>query len=182
MLKAGDKVAVLDEDMEGKVLSVSGSEVQIETSEGFLMSFSAQDLVKIEAALPDMLPPEVENFSEVIKEKEASKKRKSVRLKPKERNQPPMEVDLHIGKLVPKTGGLSNYEILNIQMDTARRQLEFAISKRIQKIVFIHGVGEGVLRAELETLFHRYENIKFYDADYQKYGLGATEVYIFQNY
>jgi dsDNA-specific endonuclease/ATPase MutS2 len=182
MLKAGDKVAVLDEDMEGKVLSVSGSEVQIETSEGFLMSFSAQDLVKIEAALPDMLPTEVENFSEVIKEKEAAKKRKSVRLKPKERNQPPMEVDLHIGKLVPKTGGLSNYEILNIQMDTARRQLEFAISKRIQKIVFIHGVGEGVLRAELETLFHRYENIKFYDADYQKYGLGATEVYIFQNY
>lgn len=182
MLKAGDKVAVLDEDMEGKVLSVSGSEVQIETSEGFLMSFSAQDLVKIEAALPDILPPEVENFSEVIKEKEASKKRKSVRLKPKERHQPPMEVDLHIGKLVPKTGGLSNYEILNIQMDTARRQLEFAISKRIQKIVFIHGVGEGVLRAELETLFHRYENIKFYDADYQKYGLGATEVYIFQNY
>ncbi len=93
-----------------------------------------------------------------------------------------MEVDLHIGKLVRKSGGMSNYEILNIQMDTAKRQLNFAISKRIQKVVFIHGVGEGVLRAELESLFSRYENLKWYDADYQKYGLGATEVYIFQNY
>jgi len=67
-------------------------------------------------------------------------------------------------------------------MDTAKRQLEFAITKRIQKVVFIHGVGEGVLKAELESLFRRYENLKWYDADYQKYGLGATEIYIFQNY
>jgi dsDNA-specific endonuclease/ATPase MutS2 len=182
MLKPGDKVAVLDEDLEGRVLSMSGSEVDIETSEGFLLSFNIHDLVKIDDVLPDMLPPEVESFSEVIREKESSKKHRSSRVKPKERNQPPMEVDLHIGKLVPRSGGLSNYEILNIQMETARRQLEFAISKRIQKVVFIHGVGEGVLRAELETLFHKYDNIKFYDADYQKYGMGATEVYIFQNY
>ncbi|WP_037325111.1 Smr/MutS family protein [Salinimicrobium terrae] len=182
MFKPGDKVAVLDEDLEGKVLSINGSEVAIETSEGFLMSFNADELVKAGPSLPDILPPEVDSISEVIREKENSKKRKSSRVKPKERTQPPMEVDLHIGKLVPKTGGLSNYEILNIQMDTAKRQLEFAMSKRIQKVVFIHGVGEGVLKAELETLFNRYENLKFYDANYQKYGLGATEVYIFQNY
>ena len=49
-------------------------------------------------------------------------------------------------------------------------------------IVFIHGVGEGVLKEELGYLFRKYDNVKFYDADYQKYGLGATEVYIFQNY
>jgi hypothetical protein len=47
--------------------------------------------------------------------------------------------------------------------------------------VFIHGVGEGVLKLELEYLFGRYNNVKFYDADYKKYGLGATEVYIYQN-
>ena len=71
--------------------------------------------------------------------------------------------------------------MLTIQLDAAKRQLDFAISKRIQKVVFIHGVGEGVLRTELEFLFNRYDNVKFYDADYQKYGRGATEVYIFQN-
>jgi len=30
-------------------------------------------------------------------------------------------------------------------------------------------------------LFGRYNNVKYYDANYQKYGLGATEVYIYQN-
>jgi dsDNA-specific endonuclease/ATPase MutS2 len=92
-----------------------------------------------------------------------------------------MEVDLHIHQLVKSSKGMSNYDMLNIQLDTAKRQLDFAISKRIQKVVFIHGVGEGVLKEELRYLFNRYDNVKFYDADYQKYGLGATEVYIYQN-
>jgi len=61
------------------------------------------------------------------------------------------------------------------------KQLEFAIRKKIQRVVFIHGVGEGVLKLELQYLFKHYDNLKFYDADYQKYGLGATEVYIYQN-
>lgn len=181
MLQKGDKVAVLDEDLEGKVISVDGSDVEIETTEGFILRFDEKDLVKLQGDLPNILPDDVESFSEVIRQKQASKKRQSQRVKPKERNQPPMEVDLHIHKLVERTGGLSNFEMLNIQMDTAKRQLKFAMQKRIQKVVFIHGVGEGVLRAELETLFNRYENLQWYDADYQKYGLGATEVYIFQN-
>ena len=94
---------------------------------------------------------------------------------------PTMEVDLHINQLVNSSKGMSHHEMLNLQMDTAKRQLEFAMRKRIQKVVFIHGVGEGVLKEELNFLFGRYDNLKHYDADYQKYGLGATEVYIYQN-
>ena len=119
--------------------------------------------------------------AQVKKEKAASKKRKAPTIKPKERSAPKMEVDLHIHQLVKSSKGMSNYDMLNIQLDTAKRQLDFAISKRIQKVVFIHGVGEGVLKEELRYLFNRYDNVKFYDADYQKYGLGATEVYIYQN-
>jgi dsDNA-specific endonuclease/ATPase MutS2 len=77
---------------------------------------------------------------------------------------------------------MDNSEMLNLQLETAKRQLDFAISKRIQKVVFIHGVGAGVLKEELHYLFRRYDNVKYYDADYQKYGLGATEVYVFQNF
>lgn len=76
---------------------------------------------------------------------------------------------------------MSNFDIVNLQLDTAKRQLEFAIQKRIQKIVFIHGVGEGILKEELGYLFRKYEGIDWYDADYQKYGMGATEVYIRQS-
>jgi len=70
--------------------------------------------------------------------------------------------------------------MLNLQLDTAKRKVEFAIQKRISKIVFIHGVGEGVLKSELLRLLNKYP-VKYYDASYKKYGLGATEVYVFQN-
>jgi dsDNA-specific endonuclease/ATPase MutS2 len=47
-------------------------------------------------------------------------------------------------------------------------------------VIFIHGIGEGVLKRELQYLLKKYP-VDFYDASYQKYGLGATEVYIYQN-
>jgi dsDNA-specific endonuclease/ATPase MutS2 len=75
---------------------------------------------------------------------------------------------------------MDNYDMLNLQLDTAKRKVEFAIQKRVSKIVFIHGVGEGVLKSELQSLLNKYP-VKHYDASYKKYGLGATEVYIFQN-
>ena len=76
---------------------------------------------------------------------------------------------------------MTNHDMLTLQLDTAKRQLEFAIRKKIQRVVFIHGVGDGVLKLELQYLFGRYDNVKYYDANLQKYGLGATEVYIYQN-
>ena len=178
-LKKGDKVAVLDDVLEGCVLKTESGTVYIETIDGFEMEFTKEELVKIETPIEE-LSDDVD-FEKVLAEKKLPPKPKSQRIKPKERNLPPMEVDLHIGKLIRSSRGMSNYDILNLQMETAKRQLEFAVSKRIQKIVFIHGVGEGVLKAELDFFLGRYDNLKFYDADYQKYGLGATEVYIFQN-
>ncbi|MGO1752210.1 MAG: Smr/MutS family protein, partial [Psychroflexus sp.] len=60
-------------------------------------------------------------------------------------------------------------------------RIDSAIKHRHKKIVFIHGVGQGVLKAELETLFRRYDRITYYDADYKTYGVGATEIYIYDN-
>ena len=173
----GDRAEVLDEAISGIVQKVDGNEVTLITDDGFPMHFPAEDLVKIEGDIS------VSNYevAQVKKEKELPKKRKAPTIKPKERSAPKMEVDLHIHQLVKSSKGMSNFDMLNIQLDTAKRQLEFAIRKRIQKVVFIHGVGEGVLKEELRYLFNRYDNVKFYDADYQKYGLGATEVYIYQN-
>lgn len=173
----GDRVEVLDEAIAGLVKSVEGELVTIETHEGFPMQYASKELVKIEDYI------NISNFeiAKVKQDKESSKKRIVSTSKSKERNAPKMEVDLHINQLVKSTKGLSNFDMLNLQLETAKRQLDFAINKRIQKVVFIHGVGEGILKEELYYLFKKYDNLKFYDADYQKYGLGATEVYIFQN-
>lgn len=174
--KVGDKVEVLDDSIKGVVEAVKGNRVEVLLEDGFSMEYEASELVKAGGAIA------VTNFeaAKVKTEKEIPKKKLST-VKPKERNMPKMEVDLHIHQLVKSTRGMSNFDMLNIQLETAKRQLDFAISKRIQKVVFIHGVGEGVLKEELNYLFKKYENLKFYDAEYQKYGLGATEVYIYQN-
>lgn len=172
-----DRVEVLDDTIRGQVIAIDSDEITIETTDGFVMKYSSNELVKISNQI------KVSNYevAKIKSEKSEPIKKKSTAQKPKERNAPKMEVDLHIHQLTKNTKGMSNFDMLNLQLETAKRQLEFAIRKRIQKIVFIHGVGEGVLKEELKYLFRRYDNVKFYDAEYQKYGVGATEVYIFQN-
>jgi dsDNA-specific endonuclease/ATPase MutS2 len=172
----GDRVEVVDDDVSGMIQNVNGEIITVMTDEGFSLQYGSKELVKVDDGI------KVSNFevAKIKQEKEQPKRGTTETRRPKERNAPKMEVDLHISQLVKSTKGLSNFDILNLQMETAKRQLDFAIAKRIQKAVFIHGVGEGVLKEELNYLFKRYDNLKFYDADYQKYGLGATEVYIFQ--
>lgn len=179
-LKIGDKVSVLDEDLQGVIIKIVDDIITLETTEGFELMFSTNELIKMET--DSVLRTKAfskSSLSEVVSEKEILKKT-SKKVKPKERYQPTFEVDLHIHQLTNSSKRMSNHEMLTLQLDTAKRQLEFAIRKRIQKMVFIHGKGEGVLKLELDYLFGRY-NVKFYDANYQKYGLGATEVYIYQN-
>lgn len=175
----GDMVSVLDEAINGRVTNISGHTITIETDEGFDMEFNSSEIIKTKSLSPKLFSNT--DVTAVIKEKEQSQKRKTPKVKPKERNLPMMEIDLHIHHLTSSYKRMSNFDMLNLQMDTAKRKLDFAIKKRISKIVFIHGVGEGVLKTELEYLFGRYENIKHSPADHQKYGLGATEVYILQN-
>ncbi|MFD2824738.1 DNA mismatch repair protein MutS [Lacinutrix iliipiscaria] len=180
IFKKGDSVLVLDDDFSGKVISISGNTITILTDDGFELDFDAKELVKQE--VQQSFSKHIfknESIQSVVSEKEI-KRRKVVTKKTKERFKPTLEVDLHIHQLTNSTRGMTNHDMLTLQLDTAKRQLEFAIKKRMQKIVFIHGVGEGVLKLELEYLFGRYD-VKYYEANYQKYGLGATEVYIYQN-
>ncbi|MBU3012230.1 DNA mismatch repair protein MutS [Polaribacter vadi] len=177
-LEIGNKVAVLDDVLKGIVTNIKGDDISVETEDGMLFIFKRNELVKIEKE-----QHELTKFSDInnafLKEKIASqKKNKSAFIK--EKNEVILEVDLHINQLVKSTRGLDNYDMLNLQLDTAKRKIEYAIGKRISKIVFIHGVGEGVLKSELHSLLNKYP-VKYYDASYKKYGLGATEVYVYQN-
>ncbi len=175
----GDQVETIDDTIKGNIVALTASTITIESEEGFLLQYAPSELMKING--DTKIKVTNHEAALVKKEKEPIKKRAVKALKAKERNAPKMEVDLHIHQLTASTKGLSNFDMLNLQLEAAKRQLLFAIEKRIQKVVFIHGVGEGVLKEELYYLFRRYENITYYDADYQKYGLGATEVYIYQS-
>ena len=89
------------------------------------------------------------------------------------------EIDLHIESLTDSHRGLSNTEIINKQMNAFKLFLNKARSKRMRKIVAIHGVGEGVLKHEVRKYLEKLDDLKFYDADYGEYGKGATTVELF---
>ena len=180
MFTKGDKISVLDDAMNGKVLKVNGKTITIETEDGFELDFQEKELILIESSGELLNSIAKTNFSEIAKQKEIPKPRSFVKEKKSNKDEFVLEIDLHIEKLVPNKRGMSNYDILNIQTETVKRQMDFALRNRIPKVVFIHGVGEGVLKAELDFLLGRYENITFQDGNYQKYGLGATEVYFIQ--
>ncbi|WP_339625653.1 Smr/MutS family protein [uncultured Winogradskyella sp.] len=180
-IKIGNKVETIDDNISGIVTKILDTTITIEDNDGFEFQFEANELML--SSFDDTIESAIYNsdIDAVKREKQVKKRSATPTVKPKERNAPKFEVDLHIGQLTNSIRGMSNYDMLNLQLDKARGQLEFAIRKRIPKIVFIHGVGEGVLKQELETLFGRYNNVRFYDADYKTYGLGATEVKILQN-
>lgn len=177
-IEKGAKVSVLDEDISGVVKSVKGKSIIIETTDGFELTFAKNEVVKTEGFSNKELTENIEN--NIVKDDFKKIQKKNLKTT-KKGIAPPMEVDLHIEQLINNHKSLSNFQILNIQVDTAKYKLDFAIRKRIQKVIFIHGVGQGVLKAELEYLIKRYEGLSFKDADFYKYGQGAIEVYIPQS-
>lgn len=90
-----------------------------------------------------------------------------------------IEVDLHINALLDNTTGMDNAAMLRYQLDAFRQTMQTYKHCLGQKIVFIHGKGEGVLRkAILDELRLRYPHCETQDASFQQYGFGATQVTI----
>jgi len=177
-LAVGDRVEVLDEALKGVVRKLREKTVLVELDEGFELEYAPEQLIRLgdEFQVSNFQAAQSKNAKDT---RQAKKKRSEKRVNRKE--VPALEVDLHAHHLSPEADRLDAFEILNLQLDTAKRQMTFAMSKKIQRVVFIHGVGQGVLKAELEYLLKKYSGIEVYAADFQKYGWGATEVYLYQN-
>ena len=173
-ISKGDKVMVLDDPFSGVVVEVSGNSATIKTDDGFEMTYFVNELIKVHDS--SILNKSTSKIDLDSKNKDVPKPGSSVPKSKVKGEIPPPIFDLHIEKLVKNWKRLSNYEILSTQTETAKRHIEFALRNRIPKIILIHGVGEGVLKAELDFMLARYDNLDFREASFQKYGQGATEV------
>ncbi len=92
---------------------------------------------------------------------------------------PMQEVDLHIEKLRNDYQFLKAEEILQIQLSEFERNLEAAIVHKFEKIIFIHGSGNGTLRHKIHKEISSNPQVKtFMDAQKEKFGYGATEVFL----
>ena len=90
---------------------------------------------------------------------------------------PGKEVDLHIEKIRDDHQFLKNTEILEIQLNHFKKNLDAAIVHKLQSIIFIHGTGNGILRNEIHKIISKHPQVKtFMDAHKEKFGYGATEI------
>jgi hypothetical protein len=90
---------------------------------------------------------------------------------------PLREVDLHIEELTENFAEMNSQAILNLQMETFRRNLDAAVVHHYRSIIFIHGIGNGTLRNEIHKQLGKHPDVKtFKDARKDKFGFGATEV------
>lgn len=175
MFSVGDQVSFLREALRGKVLEVRGRRVLVEDEHGFERDVALTDLVLC-------LPGELYKLGEHISDKEQVKERPSKKRKTKVLSygkilgDQAMEIDLHIEELTESHVGLSNADIVQLQLKIFRRAIGEAIEMRLRKLIVIHGVGMGVLKEEIRRELADYPGYEYVDADYRKYGYGATEI------
>jgi len=88
------------------------------------------------------------------------------------------EIDLHIENLVSNTRGLSNADIIKIQLDNLQHYLQLAIVHRQERMIVIHGLGKGKLREEVHAILKQTPEISRYKNEWSgRYGFGATEIF-----
>ncbi|MCL1944121.1 MAG: DUF2027 domain-containing protein [Candidatus Azobacteroides sp.] len=122
---------------------------------------------------------DAEEIEKAIREKQLSERPQRMPIYQKKEPAPVIEVDLHASELLDSLSGLGNAEILNYQMEKFREVLQENQFKKGQKIIFIHGKGEGILRKNIiDELKSKYKNYHYQDASFREYGYGATMVTI----
>ena len=154
-----------------------------------LHTFTENDFFMEPALIYDIVKDDVvakpivfkaEDIKEALLKKEEPKPQPKKPQQKKAKEKPNVvEVDLHIHELLETTAGMSSGDMLNYQLDVFRKKLDEYKNKKGQKIVFIHGKGDGVLRrAILDELKRKYKSYEAQDASFQEYGFGATLVII----
>lgn len=175
----------------GKPFSLKNTysvEVHVDTVKFYkLHSFRENDYFEDEAIIypvvrRDLAERELiisaEEIESAIREKSDNKRPRIQPISKKEKK-PILEIDLHANELLDNTNGLSSGDILEYQLKKFHEVIEENRKNKGQKIVFIHGKSDGVLKnAVLKELKTKYKSFYFQDASFREYGYGATMVTI----
>jgi len=171
-----------------RIKNPCSTEINIDTVKFYkLHSFKENDYFEDEAIIyyiirKDLPVKELSISPEIIEEAMKEKndtKRPRIQPAKKKNDTPLIEIDLHIEELVDSITSLEPGHILEYQLTKFREIMNENKKKKGQKIVFIHGKGDGVLKkAIIDELKNKYKNVYYQDASFREYGFGATMVTI----
>ena len=190
-LKVGTKVRFLDEVGHGTITKViSLAEVVVEDDNGFEYPYDASRLLVVADAKEEkmayerVIPTVLEIIQQDVSPDRKKRLEKDFKMKYKEANarageRSDMEIDLHMHAIVDSQAGLDQGVMLELQLAHFERMLQIGIRQRMKKLVFIHGIGQGVLRHQIWSRVDQYyPDCTCRSADPRQYGSGATEVWI----
>ena len=190
----GQRVKFLNDVGSAVVLRMEGELVVVEDEDGFERSVERRELIaalepEVEAdkygnTIPDIATLLAQDVGEKRMrelQKEFEVRYQNSQATSMARRDAHMEVDLHIHELVDDQRGLPDRAKLAIQMNHFDRMMDIAKREKLRRIVFIHGVGQGVLRHQIRTsLDQHHPDCTYREGDPRKYGRGATEVWLGQ--
>ena len=138
-LKVGQSVVLMDSNLRGKI-SKLGRTVMIELEDGLV----------IESAYGEFAVTDRDEIA-CLKETRIKTKKTGTASKQAKRivsSDGSLTVDLHI-EAIPGGTSVPKGQQLQFQMDTFRKVIRENISHRGRKITFIHGIGDGILKAAI---------------------------------
>lgn len=184
-IQVGSKIKFLNEDLIGEISAVlANDKLLILASDGFDYTVSIDEIIIINEDNSHHYKVDEAGISKKIISESSPKKSTTVDFltqyikTTKHQYEQLIEVDLHLEKLVEFPNKLEDWQKLHTQMQHVKKCLNAAANQKIRKIVFIHGVGTGVLKIELRNYLSQFDNLIVNDGDYREYGMGATEVII----
>lgn len=140
--------------------------------EAYLFQLDAEDIL-------DNISGDISLILDVSKLKAKMSEGETGENSPKIFEKPAATVDLHIEQLTNNSLIMSNAQMLDLQLRTFESKFENAIASGMDEIVFIHGVGNGVLKQEIQRKLAGHKNVAwFQDAQKEKFGYGATRIKI----
>ena len=196
-IKIGSEVKFLNDVGGGIVLEIfSDGTASVEGEDGFDMKYNLSELMLVSESiteqeeaynnkLPDLakiIAQDVNEERQKLIQKDFEVKYANVRATNQQRRREHMVIDLHIHELIDDQSGLQDRTKLDIQLNHFERMMRIAGEQRIKRVIFIHGVGQGVLRNQIRTrLDSYYPDCTVRDANPREYGAGATEVILGQS-
>ncbi len=164
-MKLGDTVKFVNEEGTAIIKELRKTTLILEDQYGFTNEYSYDEVLPLDHSMdPDQI--------EVM---DLDKEGSSVAPQSKKTTVEPIVIDLHFGQLVDYPKRYDAHEKLHIQIQTAKEALS-RYRKPHQKLILIHGKGKGVLEQEILKLLQQTPQIKYKDADFQRYKLGAVEI------
>ena len=137
-IKVGQSIVLMDSNLRGKIIGI-GKTVRIELEDGLVIEsgygeFAVTDKAEI-VSLKD---------SKVKTRQTSNATKRPVPVNP----DGSLTVDLHI-EAIPGGTSVPKGQQLQFQMDTFRRIIRDNANRRGMKITFIHGIGDGILKAAI---------------------------------